>query len=43
VATAEHGLALGQSVMAIALPVITGILVFLFLLFLLTRLLRLRR
>jgi hypothetical protein len=43
VATAEHGLALGQSVMAIALPVITGILVLVFLLFLLSKLLRLRR
>lgn len=43
VATAEHGLAVGQSVMAIALPVITGILVLLFLLFLLSKLLRLRR
>jgi hypothetical protein len=43
VATAEHGLALGQSVMAIALPVITGILVLVFLLFLLAKLLRLRR
>jgi hypothetical protein len=43
VATAEHGLALGQSIMAIALPVITGILVLLFLLFLLAKLLRIRR
>jgi hypothetical protein len=43
VATAEHGLALGQSIMAILLPVITGFLVLLFLLFLVSKLIRLRQ
>ena len=43
VATAEHGLALGQSIMAIALPMITGVAVLIFLIFLLSKLLRLRR
>lgn len=43
VATAEHGLAIGQSIMAIAVPVITGVLVLVFLVFLVGKLMKLRR